>query len=367
MLIAAGILLVLVLLLLGALLALSPGKPRPLLDANGQPLPGSLSEKIRVTVNGVEQGMFIQSKDAANPVLLFVHGGPGMPEYFLTQRYPTGLEDHFTVVWWEQRGAGLSYHPSLPPETMTAEQFVLDTLAVTDYLRQRFGQDKIYLLGHSWGSYIGLLAAAQAPERYHAYIGMAQITHQIQSEKEAYDYMLAQFRANGNTRLARILESAPVTLSVPLPAGYEAVRDEAMHTLGVGTTRDMDSVVTGIFWPSWLSREYTLMEKVNLWRGKAFSRSLGLWDRMQAADLTQQVTALDLPVYFFHGRHDYTVSYTQARAYAAQLAAPLKGFYTFEQSAHTPVFEEPARALQIMLEDVLAGTNQLADAQPVEE
>jgi pimeloyl-ACP methyl ester carboxylesterase len=140
-----------------------------------------------------------------------------------------------------------------------------------------------------------------------------------------------------------------------------------MHTLGVGTTRDMDSVVTGIFWPSWLSREYTLMEKINLWRGKAFSRSLGMWDRMQATDLTQQVTALDLPVYFFHGRHDYTVSYTQARAYAEQLAAPLKGFYTFEASAHTPIFEEPERALQIMLVDVLAGTNQLADAQPVEE
>jgi pimeloyl-ACP methyl ester carboxylesterase len=83
---------------------------------------------------------------------------------------------------------------------------------------------------------------------------------------------------------------------------------------------------------------------------------------MQATDLTQQVTALDLPVYFFHGRHDYTVSYTQARAYAEQLVAPLKGFYTFEASAHTPIFEEPEKALQIMLADVLAGTNQLADA-----
>ena len=90
-----------------------------------------------------EIGLYLRNKRPADMrlfpaerVLLFVHGGPGMPEYFLTQRYPTGLEDHFTVVWWEQRGAGLSYHPGLPPETMTAEQFVLDTLAVTDYLRQ---------------------------------------------------------------------------------------------------------------------------------------------------------------------------------------------------------------------------------------
>lgn len=351
------------LVLLGILLAWSPGQPQPFLDETGQPLADSLSEKIHIQINGVEQGMFIKSRNIQNPVLLFVHGGPGMPEYWLTQRYPTGLEDHFTVVWWEQRGAGLSYNPDISPETMTAAQFIADTIEVTRYLLNRFGKEKIYLMGHSWGSTIGIQAAAQAPELYHAYIGMGQISNQLQSEQLAYEYALAQYRNNGNLRMLRKLEAAPPAMAVPLPAAYDALRDEYMHDLGLGTTREMTSVITGIFLPSWQFREYTLAEKVNLWRGKVNSRSrdFGLWDAMLTTDLSQQVTKLAIPVYFFHGIYDYTCAYPLARAYFDKLQAPMKGFYTFDESAHSPIFEEPEKALKILLEDVLNRTNALAD------
>ena len=110
------------------LLIWSPGKPKPFLDENGKVLAGSISEKIHVSINGVNQGMFIKSRNKANPVLLFIHGGPSMPEYFLTQNYPTGLEDNFTVCYWEQRGAGLSYSSDIPSETFTVEQLISDTL-----------------------------------------------------------------------------------------------------------------------------------------------------------------------------------------------------------------------------------------------
>lgn len=358
-----GFFLVASLVSLGILLAWSPGQPQPFLDKNGQPLVGSLSEKIRVEINGVQQGMFIKSKDIRNPVLLFVHGGPGMPEYWLTQRYPTGLEDHFTVVWWEQRGAGLSYSPDIPPDSMTAGKFVADTIEVTRYLLDRFGQEKIYLLGHSWGSYIGIQAASQAPELYHAYIGMGQVSYQLQSEQLAYEYALAHFRASGDLRMVRKLEAAPPDMTVPLPAGYEALRDEYMHRAGIGTTRQMTSVITGIFLPSWQFREYTLGEKVNLWRGKVYSRSrdFSLWDTMLATDLTWEVTELKVPVYFLHGQYDYTCAYPLAWAYFEKLQTPLKGFYTFEHSAHSPLFEEPEKVLHIMLEDVLNRTNIRAD------
>jgi pimeloyl-ACP methyl ester carboxylesterase len=358
-----GFFLVASLVSLGILLAWSPGQPQPFLDKNGQPLVGSLSEKIRVEINGVQQGMFIKSKDIRNPVLLFVHGGPGMPEYWLTQRYPTGLEDYFTVVWWEQRGAGLSYKPNIPPESMTAEQFVADTIEVTHYLLNRFGQEKIYLLGHSWGSYIGIQATAQAPELYHAYIGMGQVSYQLESEQMAYEYSLAYYRQNDDLRMVRKLETAPPGVAIPLPAGYEALRDEYMHGAGIGTTREMKSVITGIFLPSWQFREYTLGEKVNLWRGKVYSRSrdFSLWDTMLTTDLAQVVTELKVPVYFLHGQYDYTCTYLLAWAYFEKLQAPLKGFYTFEHSAHSPLFEEPEKVLHIMLEDVLNRTNIRAD------
>jgi pimeloyl-ACP methyl ester carboxylesterase len=183
--------------LLGGLLPWSRGKPRLLLDSNGRALAKSISEKIWVDINGIEQGMFIESQNDANPVLLMVHGGPGMPDHFLTKRYPTGLEELFTVVWWEQRGTGLSYHGDIPARTMTVNQFVSDTLVVTNYLRSRFGKEKIYLMGHSWGSLIGIQAAARAPELFHAYIGMAQMSYQLESERLAYEFMLEQFQAKG--------------------------------------------------------------------------------------------------------------------------------------------------------------------------
>ena len=160
MLIIISSLLILILLLVGLLEVWSyPGKPGPFLDESGHPLAGSLSEKVFINLNGIEQGMFIKSRDVTNPVLLYLHGG--MPDYFLSEKYPTGLEDYFTVVWWEQRGSGLSYSPDIPRETLTLEQMISDTLAMTNYLQHRFGKEKIYLMGHSGGTFIGIQAAAR--------------------------------------------------------------------------------------------------------------------------------------------------------------------------------------------------------------
>lgn len=345
----------------GILLVLSPGKPEPLLNDSGQPLPGSLSEKVFVTINGVKQGMFIQSKDVSNPVLLYLHGG--MPDYFLTKQYPTGLEDYFTVVWWEQRGSGMSYSADIPRESMTMEQLISDTLAVTNYLRQHFEKEKIYIMGHSGGTFIGIQAAAQAPELYHAYLGEAQMSYQLKSEQLAYDYMLEQFKLNGNTKMVQRLEENPVTLTGGTPAGHIQLRDPAMHSLGIGTTHDMHSVITGIFIPSLLIQDYSFMEKVNLWRGKSQAGVSIVWDEMLVTDLSEKVPELDIPVYFFHGIHDYTCSYTLARELFEKIHAPVKAFYTFENSAHSPMFEEPEKMQQIILGNVLKGTNTLTDKE----
>ena len=359
MLIIPAVLLVCILILVGVLLAISPGKTQPFLDQSGKPLAGSLSEKVFVNINGVEQGMFIKSKDVTHPVLLYLHGG--MPDYFLTQKYPTGLENYFTVVWWEQRGSGISFHAGAPPETMNLEQMIADTLEMTNYLRNRFGKEKIYLMGHSGGTFIGIQAAARAPELYYAYIGESQMTDQLKSEKLAYDYMLQRFKENGNTQMVRNLEAAPVSRSGGTPAAYLAIRDEAMHSLGIGTTHTMNSVITGIFLPSLESRDYTLTEKVNMWRGKAQSGVASLWSTMLATDMAKSVPELAIPVYFFEGIYDYTCSYTEAKSYFENLKAPVKGFYTFEQSAHSPMFEEPEKIQKILQADVLAGKNNLAD------
>jgi pimeloyl-ACP methyl ester carboxylesterase len=349
-----------ILIIIVGLLLSSKGNTIPLIDHQGNPITGSISEKIFVDINGVKQGMFIKSVDEANPVLLFLHGGPGMPEYFLTKTYPTGLEENFTVVWWEQRGAGLSFSPDIPSETMRIDQLVTDTLELSNYLRDRFGKEKIYLMGHSGGSFIGILAAHLAPELFYAYIGVGQMSFQLKSETLAYDYMLAEYKKRGNNKMVEKLENAPPGMVNPLPDSYLMLRDDAMHRLGIGTTHEMNSVISGIFIPSWLNKEYTLKEKLNIWRGKSFS-AVYLRNEMFSIDLTQKVQTLEIPVYFLHGKFDYTCSYKLAREYLDELHAPVKGFYTFEQSAHSPLFEEPGRMMEILQNDVIFGVNQLAD------
>jgi pimeloyl-ACP methyl ester carboxylesterase len=271
--VVASTLFVAVLALIGALPLNSPGRPAPFLDAAGEPSKGSVSEKIYVDINGIRQGMFIKGKDVTHPVLLYLHGG--IPDYFLSRQYPTGLEDAFTVVWWEQRGSGISYAADIPPQTMTLEQLIDDAVAVTNYLRGRFHRQQVYLMGHSGGSFIGIQAAARAPQLYHACIGVAQMSYQLESERLAYEYMLQQFRANGNRSMVRKLEVAPVSLTDGTPPEYVAIRDNAMHVLGIGTMHEMHSLLTGLVIPSLLFTEYTLTEKPSLWRAKLVSPSSG--------------------------------------------------------------------------------------------
>lgn len=353
----------LLLILLGVLLLYSPGKMEPILDSNGKVSEGSISEKTFVNIGGIQQGMFIKGKNKENPMLLYLHGG--IPDYFLTRKYPTGLEDYFTVVWWEQRGSGLSYTTKIPAETMNLGQLISDTKEVTNYLRNRFGKEKIYLMGRSGGTFFGIQVAAQAPELYHAYIGIGQMSDQLTSERLSYQHILKQYKDKENRKMVQRLETSPVTDDIP--NGYLKLRDRAMHSLGIGTTRDMESVLTGMFIPSLTCKEYTLKEKFNLWRGKAQSGVHPLWDTIINTDLAEQENEVNIPVYFFHGIDDHTVSYPLAKQYFEVLQAPVKGFYTFWNSAHSPHFEEPERVKEIINKDVLKGKTDLSDILGIKE
>jgi pimeloyl-ACP methyl ester carboxylesterase len=329
------------------------------LDKNDKLSPQSISEKIFVDVNGVKQGMFIKGKNINNPVLLYLHGG--MPDYFLKQRYPTRLEDDFIVVWWEQRGSGISYDPSIPLTSITKDQLISDTLVITNYLRHRFSREKIFLMGHSGGTFIGIQTVMKKPELFEAYIGVSQMSNQLKSETLAYNYMLKRFKKEKNLSMVRKLEAAPVTMTKGVSPAYVKIRDRAMHILGIGTTHDMKSEITGLFLPSFMFREYTLKEKINMWRSKFQSGISVLSDTIMTTDLNKSVKAVNLPVYFFHGKYDYTVSYSEAKAYFKNLKAPIKGFYTFENSAHCPMFEEPEKMQKILRKNVLMKKNNLAE------
>lgn len=318
-----------------------------------------MNEKLFIDINGSKQGMFLQGENIENPVLLFLHGGPGSPEVAFTQNYPTGLDKMFTVCWWEQRGSGISYNHKIKPQEMTMEQMVSDTIKVTNYLLKRFDKEKVYIMGHSWGSLLGVLTVQQHPELFYAYIGIGQVVQQDRSERLAYTYMLEQFSKRNDTKMVRKLKKFPIHDGESISKGYLGLRSTCMNQLGIGVMRSMTSmwdcvaIVLGY-------KGYTLREKFKFALGSGLSLKY-LWDIVIQTDLIKQASDLQIPVYIFQGKYDYQVSYVIAKEYVKVLNAPIKGFYTFENSAHSPCFEEPDKMCTILCKDVLQNQVSLSD------
>lgn len=316
-------------------------------------------EKLFVEINGAKHGMFLECDNAEKPVLLYLHGGPGSPEIAFNAKYPTGLEELFTVCWWEQRGSCISYSSKIKSEEMTLEQMIADTVAVTNYLRNRFGKEKIYVMGHSWGSFLGVLTVERHSELYHAYIGVGLVVNQDRSERLAYTYMLEEFEKRNDKKMLKRLRKYPINAGGKISAKYLGLRSIGMNKLGIGIMRSMTSsvecvkVVLGY-------KGYTLGEKFKFARGSMLSLK-HLWGAVMQTDMIKQVPNLQIPVYIFQGKYDYQVSYELARKYVTALNAPIKGFYTFENSAHSPCFEEPEKMRNIIREDVLQNKVSLSD------
>ena len=346
------------------LFIISPGRLKSFTDQNGQPLNGSISEKIFINIGGLKQGMFLEGKDTNNPVLLFVHGGPSFPEYFLVEKYPVGLEDHFTVCYWEQRGGGISYTPRVTLESMTLEQLASDAIEVTNYLRGRFNKERIYILAHSGGTAFAIKAVDSLPQLFHAYIGIAQITRQAESEKLGYIYMLNRYLTEGNSKMVAEFKKYPILEndSFILPFFNSVLRDKAQHDLGIGTMHNMRSIIKDIFLPVWTCKAYTIREKLNIWISKfSFLKKSGLRGEIIQSDIASKVPRLEIPVYFISGRYDLTVNKDLSKEYLEKIEAPLKGFYTFNESAHSPMFEEPQRLKEILIKDILNSSTNMAD------
>lgn len=333
---------------------LSPGKLPLFYDEHGQLLAGSMNEKTWVDVYGTRQGLILRGVNMTNPVLLFVHGGPGMPEFFMFEKHIWGLEDHFILCWWDQRGAGLSYSSEIPEASMTISQMIADGEVVTRYLMERFKKEKIYIMGHSWGSFLGIQIVQKYPHLYHAYIGVAQIAYQKESEKIAYAYMIKHHHILSSKLIQRLLKY-PILDSDERFYLYteDFVRDEVMLLLGVGVMRNMDSLFTGIIIPLLRCRVYTIKEKINFLKGKIFSRKCkGLHREMYEDNLMRRIDRLEIPIFFLCGEHDLTVSFELSRTFFERIEAPEKKFYTFIDSAHSPHLEEPERFVKIMCEEV---------------
>jgi len=335
----------------------SPGKLETLKDSEGKDIVGSLAEKNFIEIGGIRQGFFIRAENHDNPVILFLHGGPGSPELPMLIPYEVSerLEKYFTVCYWDQRGAGMSFSNLIDPATMTAAQMVEDTRQMTEYLQRRFNQEKIYLIGHSWGSYLGIKTIEKYPENYIAYIGIGQVSNQIESEKLAYDYMLQHALEINDESAVRNLEKFNRNASNFPPVEYMGIRSQLMNKYGIGFAHEKTISMIDMTKIILFFKGYTLSEKTKYLRGMMFSLTT-LWNNVNEDNLFVSSTVFQVPVYITHGKYDYQVSHTLAREWFDKIEAPQKAFFTFENSAHGTIIEEPEKFVQIIREIAIKNT-----------
>ncbi|MFS0864868.1 alpha/beta fold hydrolase [Fredinandcohnia sp. 179-A 10B2 NHS] len=286
-----------------------------------------------IEINGTELEVMIRGVDKNNPVIIFVHGGPGCSEIPYVRKYQDSLEEHFTIVHYDQRGSGKSFHFFEDYSDISSDQHVKDLLTLTDFVKNEFSKEKVLLVGHSFGTYIGMKAANKAPEKYAAYIGIGQVSNYIDSEVDSLNFTMSQAHQAGNQKDVEKLK----LLEDSIKKGEASTPRDMVRKYG-GASRlindNMDYYIGFLKNP-----EYNLLDVIRYLRGISATQEILLSEEKEN-DITTLVSSLDIPLYFVMGKYDFMTSAKSAKAYFDQVEAPMKDFIVFEESAHYPQFEE---------------------------
>ena len=301
----------------------------------------AIDEKLTLMIGGIPQSVRIRSTDAALPVLLFLHGGPGVCDRHWVLGNQSGLAQIATMVCWDQRGAGLSWSPKLKSEDMTIARCIEDAHELIAYLRQRFHKTAVYVVGHSWGSVLGTLLCQKYPEDVAAYIGMGQFVNGPENERLSYEFVLEEARRRGDKKALQALER----IGRPKDGRYASMDDlmvqrDLMTKYGGEDYGESDGIMKAVIMPILRSPEYSLADMVKYYKGAFFCLN-SMWDEVVGLCFDRTVPELQVPVYLTEGRHDQNTPIPLALAWFEQLRAPRKEWIWFEKSAHSPIKNEP--------------------------
>jgi pimeloyl-ACP methyl ester carboxylesterase len=321
-------------------------------------VPGSIAELTTVQLGGRRQSIMIRGRSAELPVLLYLSGGPGQSDLPYVRVLFEDLTQDFIVVGWDQRGTGKSYAALDPTSDLTPQQAVADTIELTNYLRQRFDEEKIYLLGESWGTTLGVLAVQQRPDLYHAWIGGGQMVSQRETDRLLYKAVVQMAAQKGDMDLAATMLSygEPPYEDVPYPNAtvmslypqLEEPYTPPQAYVERGTAANLGPY--GI-----LGSEYNFVEKVNVLRGLIDMFTI-MYPQIQHIDFRQDVPQLEVPVYILDAQHELPARRDLALEWLEMLDAPSKQIYTFENSGHSVPFEQFEALHQILTGEVLPQT-----------
>ncbi len=326
----------------------------PILDAQGQAIPNSIAVMEKVKLGGAEEWMTIRGKDSRNPLLLFLAGGPGGTQLVTARRALTKLEDRFVVVNWEQPGAGKSFD-AIDRSKLTPDRYVTDAHELVLNLRQRFGKEKIYVLGESWGSALGIMVVQRYPELFQAFIGTGQMVAFLENDRICYDFALRLAQERGDTKqVEKLKQQGP-----PPYYGKDVLWKSAAY---LSETFDYMNKNSAIANPGFntlqdlAGSEYGLYDKLNFVRGLLDTFGVvypQLWD----VDFRKQAKRLEVPVYFLIGRHDVNAQPKLTEEYFNLLTAPRKELIWFENSGHNPWMNETEKFVDTIVNKILNPVN----------
>lgn len=310
---------------------------------------GEINILKKLKIGGVDQWINITGKDKKNPILLILHGGPGFAMMPIFEANNKELENDFTIVNWDQRGAGKSYYKNIPEESMTLQQLVQDANEITEYLKSKFKQNKIYIMAHSFGSIIGIELIEKYPQNYLAYIGTGQVVDFARNERFSYDFVYNMALEDNNKEALDIL----TTIGQPdengsyiNDSGYEETSKLVEYYGGdLNGKKSLDEIYDLIF-----ENNIYQNDVQKILDGYEFSQLLFEDEDVLKLDFMSNRLELKVPVYFMLGRNDYDTPSILAEKYFDAINAPSKELIWFKNSAHFPFYEEPEKFNQIIKE-----------------
>lgn len=304
-------------------------------------MPQCLNEFIEI--NGCKQFLSIRSTGSNKPILLYLHGGPGDAALPLVSKYNSSLTEYFTVVIWEQRGTGKSYYHFLDNKEVTISLFLKDIYVITKHLLNKYKQEKIYLVGHSWGSVLGLKFCQLYPELIQAYIGCGQVVNMQKSSHIAYEYAMQKAIDKRDTKVIKRLQNTDCSYSSVnwLDDLLFVTRLVVKYEGSLYGHKNYNPFVKDFIF----SQEYSIVDLINRQKGSLQSIQR-LWAELMTVDF-ESVTKIPVPITFVEGRHDYHVSSVLAKEYFDTITTP-KNFYWFENSCHFPQWTESEKFTQVM-------------------
>jgi proline iminopeptidase len=315
-----------------------------------------VNELFKAEIGGIQQWIHARGVHRSDPVLLYLHGGPGTPMMPFEGLFQNPLENHFIVVQWDQRGVGktLRENPSLDyPTTVTYERMVQDASEMIDFLRARYGKDQVIVLGHSWGSMLGLGLLEKRSEGIAAYVGTGQLVDTVPGQRLAYTATLAEAKRQNNLQAVRVLESL-----APYPDNLSTANDtkidvfqEWQQYFGFGISRRYKGSITKLLLTLALrSPEYSLWDVVT------FLNNPERWpilDREVFAFSTSKFrSSYQMPMFLMLGRHDWQTPSTVASDWFETIRAPIKRIFWFEDSAHSPMIDEPELFSRTLINEI---------------